>query len=131
MKNNRIPKSILFLILILTGFFSAQNISAQEYTEIYPADTTRMLPDYLNAIVISNPTQNELSVQLSIDKKRWTNAKIGTIETNLFAISKTTDKCFCIIKTSGEKQSKRILYKKHKYKIFWDEKFKKWDIKEI
>jgi len=128
--NKILKKYILFLAVIIVSSLSVQNVNAQETIAIFQADTTKMIPDYLRVITISNPTENAITIKLSPDKKRWTNIAYKNLETKMFAISKVDSILYCKIETAGNKKSKRILYKRKKYIMFWDERFKKWDIKE-
>lgn len=130
MKNKKNKFIVIFSFFIILFASTLQEIKAQDYTEIYTADTTKMLPDYINAIIISNPTQSSLTIQLSSDKIKWTNVIFNENETKFFAISRTSKNCYCILSTTGSKKSKRILYKRKKYILFWDNRFQKWDIKE-
>lgn len=131
MKKNILIINYLISTLVIGNFLLATTLNAQDTVFIDTEDTTKMIPDYLNVIVIANPTENVIAVQLSTDKKRWTPVEFKSLETKLFSIGSTDTICFIIIKSAGGKSSKRLLYKNHKYKLFWQKEFNKWDIDEI
>lgn len=119
-------------LIIVTGFMQPVHAQGKEnYTVIYPQDTSRMIPDYMNAIALANPSETSLKVELSTDRKKWNTVEVPDQNTKLLAVSSATKKCYCIISTGNGKTSKRILYKNRKYKIYWNHQKGKWDIRQL